>query len=179
MPKILENPRDKILTEARVMIKEYGYEKLSMRKLAKACDIGIGTLYNYFKNKHSIVIEIVRIDWEVSLNRLERVTEFSGTFEEKMKFIYDELENYLYNHIDIFILLYNEEKTKPNHFNNNIFGSLYVLTDEIIDYHKENGELKINLDTRNLSKFIVSNMITIIKSHAFSFDDLMCILIKK
>lgn len=179
MPKILENPRDKILTEARKMIKENGYEKLSMRKLAKASNIGIGTLYNYFKNKHSIVIEIVRIDWERSLNRLQKVKEFSGTFEEKMKFVYDELENYLYNHIDIFILLYNEEKTKPNHANDNIFGSLYLLTDEIIDYHKESGELKIDLDTRNLSKFIISNMITIIKSNAFSFDDLMCILIKK
>lgn len=179
MPKILENPRDKILTEARGMIKENGYEKLSMRNLAKACDIGLGTLYNYFKNKYSIVIEIVRIDWGVSLNRLEKVRDFSCTFEEKMKFIYDELENYLCNHIDIFILLYNEEKSKPNHFNNNIFGSLYVLTDEIIDYHKENGDLNINLDTRSISRFIVSNIITIIKSHAFSFDDLMCILIKK
>ena len=179
MPKILENPRDKILTEAREMIKENGYEKLSMRNLAKACNIGLGTLYNYFKNKHSIVLEIVRLDWEASLNRLEKVREFSGTFEEKMKFIYDELENYLYNHIDIFILLYNEEKNKPNHFNDNIFGSLYLLTDDIINYHKENGDLKIDLDTRRISRFIVSNIITIIKSHAFSFEDLICILIKK
>lgn len=179
MPKILENPRDKILTEAREMIKENGYEKLSMRNLAKACNIGIGTLYNYFKNKHSIVLEIVRLDWEASLNRLEKVRGVSSTFEEKMKFIYDELENYLYNHIDIFVLLYNEEKNKPNHFKDNIFGSLYVLTDEIINYHKENGYLKIDLDTRSISRFIVSNIITIIKSHAFSFDDLMCILIKK
>lgn len=179
MPKILENPRDKILTEAREMIKENGYEKLSMRNLAKACNIGIGTLYNYFKNKHSIVLEIVRLDWEASLNRLEKVRGFSSTFEEKMKFIYDELENYLYNHIDIFVLLYNEEKNKPNHFKDNIFGSLYVLTDEIINYHKENGDLKIDLDTRSISRFIVSNIITIIKSHAFSFNDLMCILIKK
>lgn len=179
MPKILENPRDKILTEAREMIKENGYEKLSMRNLAKACNIGIGTLYNYFKNKHSIVLEIVRLDWKASLNRLEKVRGFSSTFEEKMKFIYDELENYLYNHIDIFVLLYNEEKNKPNHFKDNIFGSLYVLTDEIINYHKENGDLKIDLDTRSISRFIVSNIITIIKSHAFSFNDLMCILIKK
>ncbi|WP_338630662.1 hypothetical protein [Clostridium baratii] len=96
-----------------------------------------------------------------------------------MKFIYDELENYLYNHINIFILLYSEEKTKPNHFNDNIFGSLYLLTDDIINYHKENGDLNIDLDTRKLSRFIVSNIITIIKSHSFSFDDLMCILIKK
>ena len=80
MPKILEDPRDRILTEAREMIKENGYEELSMRKLAKACDIGIGTLYNYFKNKHSIVLEIIRLDWELSLNRLEKVRGLSGKF---------------------------------------------------------------------------------------------------
>ncbi|WP_338630663.1 helix-turn-helix domain-containing protein [Clostridium baratii] len=83
MPKILENPRDKILTEAREMLKENGYENLSMRKLAKACNIGLGTLYNYFKNKHSIVLEIIRLDWESSLNRLEKVKVLVGHLRKR------------------------------------------------------------------------------------------------
>ncbi|MGL4569882.1 MAG: TetR/AcrR family transcriptional regulator [Clostridium sp.] len=179
MPKILENPREKILIEAKVILKENGYEALSMRKLAKNCDIGIGTVYNYFKNKYSIATEIVRLDWSTAINDLDKIKLLEISFEKKMRRIYDELNSYLANHIDIFLDLYKEEKTKPDHCSDNILGPLYLIVDEIITYHRERGELNINLETRNLSKFIITNMVTIVKSNAFSFEDLMVVLTHK
>ncbi|MGG7096866.1 TetR/AcrR family transcriptional regulator [Clostridium sardiniense] len=179
MPKILENPKEKILSEARFMIKEDGYSKLSMRNLAQSCGIGLGTVYNYFKNKHSIVLEIIRGDWKEVILKLKDVNKLDKGFEEKMKIIYDAVDNYFSNHMGIFFEVYKEEKSKPNHNIDSIFGPLYDITEEIIVYHINNGDIQSALNERVLSKFIVSNMITIIKSRTFSFEDLICILTSK
>lgn len=176
MPKILENPKEKILSEARFMLKEDGYSKLGMRNLAKSCGIGLGTVYNYFKSKHSIVLEIIRDDWKDVIFTLKDVNKLYISFEEKMKIIYDAVDNYFSDHVDIFFDLYKETNPKPGHSVVSIFGPLYDITDDIILYHKNNGDIKISLDEKVLSKFIVSNMVTIIKSRVFSFEDLMCIL---
>lgn len=179
MPKILDNPKEKILSEARFMIKEDGYSKLSMRSLAKRCGIGLGTVYNYFKNKHSIALEIIRGDWEDVTFTLKNVNKLDISFEEKMKIIYDAVDKYFSNHMDIFFEVYKEEKSKPNHNIATIFGPLYDITEDIILYHINNGDIQSVLNERVLSKFIVSNMIAIIKSRTFSFEDLICILTSK
>lgn len=176
MPKILESPKEKILCEAKLMLKAEGYRELSMRNLAKNCGIGLGTVYNYFKNKHSIVLEIVRNDWKNVIFNLKETNSLNIGIKEKMRIIYNGLSDYLSDHIDIFFALYKEEKSKPDHNMAGILGSLYEITDDIILYHKNNGDISISLEERVLSKFIISNMITIIKSKAFSFEDLMCIL---
>lgn len=176
MPKILESPKEKILYEAKLMLKEQGYRELSMRILAKNCGIGLGTVYNYFQNKHSIVLEIVRNDWKDVIFDLKDINSLDIDIKEKMSLIYSGLSNYFSDHIDIFFELYKEEKSKPDHNMASILGSLYEITDDIILYHKNKGDINIPLDDRTLSKFIISNMITIIKSRAFSFEELMCIL---
>ena len=37
-----------------------GFDGFSMQKLAKACDISVGTLYIYYKNKEDLIIQIGR-----------------------------------------------------------------------------------------------------------------------
>ena len=46
MPKIIENVREQLLTEAKRQIAENGYSATTIRSVAGACGLGIGTVYN-------------------------------------------------------------------------------------------------------------------------------------
>jgi AcrR family transcriptional regulator len=63
MPKIIENLREKILEEARKQLMEEGYAKTTIRSVASACGIGVGTVYNYFKSKDILILAFMLDDW--------------------------------------------------------------------------------------------------------------------
>ena len=46
MPKIIDNVRKKLLDEARKQILKKGYSAVTVRSVASACNIGVGTVYN-------------------------------------------------------------------------------------------------------------------------------------
>ena len=50
--------RDKILTAAEKMFREEGFEKTTLRKIAKAIEYSVGTIYLYFKNKDEILFAL-------------------------------------------------------------------------------------------------------------------------
>lgn len=51
--------RTKILKVARRLLLEQGYNKTTIRQIVKECDIKIGTVYHYFKNKEEIFLNVV------------------------------------------------------------------------------------------------------------------------
>ena len=54
-----EKNRQAILEVAGELFRSKGFGAVSMREIAEVCDIATGTLYNYFKSKGQIFIEIV------------------------------------------------------------------------------------------------------------------------
>ncbi len=50
MPKIIENLQSKLIEEAKKQIEEAGYGAMTIRSVAKACGVGVGTVYNYFSS---------------------------------------------------------------------------------------------------------------------------------
>ena len=46
MPKIIENLESRLLAEAYRQTREAGYSALTIRNVAKACGVGVGTVYN-------------------------------------------------------------------------------------------------------------------------------------
>lgn len=50
--------REKILKTTRRLLLEQGYEKTTIRQITTACDIQIGTVYHFFKNKEDIFSSI-------------------------------------------------------------------------------------------------------------------------
>ena len=63
MPKIIENLRERLLKEARAQSRQAGYDSLTMRGVAQACGVGVGTLYNYCPSKDVLVASFVAEDW--------------------------------------------------------------------------------------------------------------------
>lgn len=64
MPKIIENVREQLLAEAKKQILARGYSDTTIRSVAKACGLGIGTVYNYFESKEMLIATFVYEDWK-------------------------------------------------------------------------------------------------------------------
>lgn len=70
MPKIIENIREKLLDEARRQVMELGYSTMTIRSVARACGVGVGTVYNYFPSKDMLVASFVLADWQECMVRI-------------------------------------------------------------------------------------------------------------
>ena len=64
MPKIIENLREQLLAEAKKQTSEQGYAKTTIRSVAGACGVGIGTVYNYFESKDVLIASFMVEDWQ-------------------------------------------------------------------------------------------------------------------
>ncbi len=71
MPKIIENVRELLLEEAKKQIKENGYAQTTIRSVAKACGLGIGTVYNYFRSKDMLIASFMAEDWSQCLQQMD------------------------------------------------------------------------------------------------------------
>ena len=193
MPKILVNPREKILKEAYALLKEQGYESFSMRELASRCNIGIGTVYNYFKNKMAIVGELFNDKWKYTIEGIKEIQYKEISFEEKLRFIYYKLEEFLMYHKEIFfelnkfhrkekIQIKKEENVNESEECNRRYTmeELHIVLEEIIKETKNKGEISTEIEERKLASFIMSNMVNIIMGKMeLSIDEFIFIIINK
>jgi len=193
LPKILVNPREKILKEAYALLKEQGYESFSMRELASRCNIGIGTVYNYFKNKMAIVGELFNDKWKYTIEGIKEIQYKEISFEEKLRFIYYKLEEFLMYHKEIFfelnkfhrkekIQIKKEENVNESEECNRRYTmeELHSVLEEIIKETKNKGEISTEIEERKLASFIMSNMVNIIMGKMeLSIDEFIFIIINK
>ena len=70
MPKIITDLQKDILAEAREILFSQGYEALAMRRVAAACHVAVGTVYNYFPSKDLLVAQVILSDWLTVLQRM-------------------------------------------------------------------------------------------------------------
>jgi AcrR family transcriptional regulator len=64
--------KERILKEATKVFSEHGYEKSSMRMIAKASNISIGGLYLYFKNKEDLYLTLIKFMMDDYTDRLRK-----------------------------------------------------------------------------------------------------------
>ncbi|MCM1025655.1 MAG: TetR/AcrR family transcriptional regulator [Roseburia sp.] len=71
MPKIIEDVRRTLLAEARRQLAEKGYARATIRSVAGACGLAVGTVYNYFPSKDMLIASFMAEDWMKSLSRID------------------------------------------------------------------------------------------------------------
>ena len=99
MPKIIENLRQRLMEEARSQAEELGYSAMTIRSVAKGCDVGVGTVYNYYPSKDELIAAFIQYDWVESMEPLK------GTYaslEEVLRVAYDGLNRFLKRNERIF-----------------------------------------------------------------------------
>ncbi len=98
MPKVIENLKEKILAEADKQLREVGYSAMTIQSIARACGVGIGTVYNYFSSKDEILIACVDAAWNDCMNTILAVAKYSATYETVIHCIYDQIYTFGVEH---------------------------------------------------------------------------------
>ena len=70
MPKIIEELRETILANTKEILLAEGYDALTVRSVAKASGIAVGTVYNYFPSKDMMVASVMLGDWMAALEKM-------------------------------------------------------------------------------------------------------------
>ena len=102
MPKILDNPQERLLLEAKRQIEESGYAAMTVRSVANACGVGVGTVYNYFPSKEAMVATYLAADWKTCLAAIYKAGELAETPEPLLRCIYEELNRFILLHSAVF-----------------------------------------------------------------------------
>ena len=74
MPKIIDNVREQLLAEAKKQISERGYASTTVRSVAGALGLGVGTVYNYFESKEMLIGSFVYEDWKSHLAYMQSIS---------------------------------------------------------------------------------------------------------
>lgn len=93
--------KEKILKESRDLVASEGLDALSIRKLAKKCDLAVGTIYNYFSSKDDLMISTIESVWE----DIFRIEEYDQGADDFLKYLSD-----IFTHLSLGIEKY------PNFF---------------------------------------------------------------
>ena len=102
MPKIIENLEKRLLEEAKKQIEESGYGAMTVRSVAKACGVGVGTVYNYFSSKEDLVATYLLEDWNRCIAAINAVSTYSNSPRPVSLCIYDQLVAFSQRHLAIF-----------------------------------------------------------------------------
>ena len=102
MPKIIKDLESKLIEEANRQIKEVGYGATTIRSIAKACGVGIGTVYNYFSSKEDLLATYMLEDWKNCITAINAVSLYSTEPAPVMQCIYDQLLTFAQRHASVF-----------------------------------------------------------------------------
>ena len=102
MPKIIQNIRPKLLEEARRQIEENGYKETTVRSVAAALNIGLGTLYNYFDSKDMLVASFMLEDWNKTVNSMKEELKNDSAHHQMLKTIFKGLREFSESHKKLF-----------------------------------------------------------------------------
>lgn len=102
MPKIIANLKTILITEAQKQIEESGYGAVTIRSVAKACGVGVGTVYNYFSSKEALIATHLLEDWKECVNTMQYTADRAEHPQPVLKCIYEQLVSFASRHEAIF-----------------------------------------------------------------------------
>lgn len=185
MARTIENPKELIMKKAKEILFTEGYSKLSMRALAKSCDIAIGTFYNYYPTKKDLIIEMMEEHWNQCFERLNIIMESQEDFYIKLFKIHEILKEFITSFKQVWLkpdLYDNKDYVEGGLQRQNIFIHRLILDIEKILLEEVKGKsILINLSTYDLAKFILMNFISIIQTPTYkykNFENILKVLLK-
>lgn len=102
MPKIIEHLESKLIEEARKQFEQSGYGSMTIRSVAKACGVGVGTVYNYFPSKEALLATYLLGDWKDCVAAIGDVSQHSNSPAPVARCMFDQLLSFAHRHQAIF-----------------------------------------------------------------------------
>lgn len=94
MPKIIEDVENRILRAARQRLLGGDLSSFSARGIAEDCGIAVGTIYNYYKDKESLMAAIMAQDWQAELGKAGEEIVAAPTAEAGVLCLYEAMRRF-------------------------------------------------------------------------------------
>ncbi len=137
MPKIIKDIKQTIMNSAINQFLLVGYDKVSMRSVAKDASIAVGTLYNHFPNKDNLFAVALHNHWQTTLEGLKIQILKKDDPIEKIEFFitarYDSMVSLKGLGRELFFKGLFDNKSNPLHMV--VKEASEVLTDLMLDYY--------------------------------------------
>lgn len=102
MPRIIENLEERLIEEAKKQLQSAGYSNVTIRSVAKACGVGVGTVYNYFPSKEALFATYILEDWKNCIAAICAVSKNAQSPQPVLRCIYDRLLQFTEEHSVVF-----------------------------------------------------------------------------
>ena len=180
--RIIENPRKLILEKAKKILYNDGYSSISIRRVAKECDIAVGTIYNYFPGKKKLIVEMMANFWDEYFSNIESILDEDKDFYIQLRKIFNELSKFITKFREVW--LDSEIYSSPDYIESGLKKQDIYLNKlaQIIEKKKKKnmsdgqGKNLRNLDIGELSNFIIANFIAMLQMNRFKYDSFEKIL---
>jgi AcrR family transcriptional regulator len=101
-----EEIRNNILSTAWQMVKDEGWQSLSIRKIADAIEYSAPVIYDHFENKEAILHEFGKQGFELLAKKLRVAKEKHDKPEDQLKAIADAYWNFAFRNKEYFQLMF-------------------------------------------------------------------------
>lgn len=98
MPKIIENLECRLLEEAKKQMAEAGYSAMTIRSVAKACGVGVGTVYNYFSSKNDMIAAFMLEEWDRCISAVSEVSRCADSPLPVVQCVHEQLVQFSRRH---------------------------------------------------------------------------------
>lgn len=184
LSRIIENPRELILNEAKKMLYNEGYSRVSIRRIAKECGIAVGTIYNYFPTKKDMIIEMMTSYWEEFFYDIESIISSNEDFYIKLNKIFDILSAFIKRFKEVWLSdeIYSSPDyiesglKKENIYIDKLIKVIKKLLEEDI-YNRSDGNIK-QIEPYKMASFIVANFYTMVQMPYLDYTSFESILKK-
>ena len=166
MPKIIMNLESRLMEEASKQVRENGYCNTTIRSVANACGVGVGTVYNYFESKESLLSRYLVADWTESITAINAVSTYSDSPMPVLRCIYDQLQVYTERHHVLF-----QDPDAAASFSNSFNRHRKIVREQL------SAPLRKFCEDDFTAEFIAENMLIWTSSHK-DFDELYRLIAK-
>lgn len=172
MPKIIDNPKEEILKQARDIVVTEGYDQLTMRNVSKRSGIAVGTIYNYFPTKQHLSIKLMENYWYDYLIAVEEIDKKEINLFQKLLEIYEKLETFVETFKEVWVknssTKYSQEGLARK---KNFVEKLNKKLETILLKEEQKGNIRLFLDAGKLSEFLILNFIMMAQMKQFQYND--------
>lgn len=172
VPKILDNPREVILSHAREIVLNEGYDNLTIRAVSKKSGISVGTIYNCFSTKTELTLQLLEDYWYGYLDTVDEIDKNESDLFLKLFKIYEKFNSFF----DTFKEDWLKNTTSGHSENslirkNNFLEKIIKRVEAILIESQNNNSINLFLEPYTISKFLISNFSMMAQFKDFEYND--------
>lgn len=112
-----ENTKKKLLEVSIKLIKEYGFDAVTMQQICSEANVSTGAFYHHLKSKAGIIVEgYSRCDEYFEHVVSQKLSQYPTVYEKIIKYIGYQMEYTEYMGVDLMIQIYKAQITESNNF---------------------------------------------------------------